>query len=143
MIKLIENGDIFDGKADAFCHGVNTKGVMGGLAGEIAKRFPDLAHLYEAMCELRQLDGGDILPVFFDKWWIYNLVTQIEPGADARLDLIEETVAKMIEHAEVNGVKSINIPKIGSGIGGLKWDDVLSVITKAGEESSVVLRVCI
>ena len=50
---------------------------------------------------------------------------------------------KMIEHAEVNGVKSINIPKIGSGIGGLKWDDVLSVITKAGEDSSVVLRVCV
>jgi hypothetical protein len=33
MIKVIENGDIFGVKADAFCHGVNTKGIIGGLAG--------------------------------------------------------------------------------------------------------------
>lgn len=143
MIKLVENGDIFAVKADAFCHGVNTKGIMGGLAGEVAERFPDLAHLYKMMCELHQLNGGDILPVLFDKWWIYNLVTQIEPGADARLDLIETSVTKMVEHAQENGVKSINIPKIGSGIGGLKWDDVLSVITKAGEDSPVVLQICV
>lgn len=143
MIELIENGDIFAIKADAFCHGVNTKGIMGGLAGEVAQRFPDLAHLYKAMCELRQLEGGDILPVLFDKWWIYNLVTQIEPGADARLELIEQSFIKMIEHAEGNGVKKINVPKIGSGIGGLQWDDVLAVISRVGGDSPVVLQVCV
>lgn len=142
MIKVIENGNIFEIKADAFCHGVNTKGIMGGLAGEVAERFPDLAHLYMAMCDLHQLNGGDILPVLFDKWWIYNLVTQIEPGPDARLELIEQAVINMIAHAEENNVKVINVPKIGSGIGGLKWEDVLSVITKVGEDSPVVLQIC-
>jgi O-acetyl-ADP-ribose deacetylase (regulator of RNase III) len=143
MIKVIENGDIFGVKADAFCHGVNTKGIIGGLAGEVAERFPDLAHLYRAMCELKQLDGGDILPVLFDKWWIYNLVTQIEPGADARLELIEQSVVKMISHAEENNVKVINVPKIGSGIGGLKWENVFDLIKRVGEDSKVVLQVCI
>lgn len=143
MIKVIENGNIFEVKAQAFCHGVNTKGVMGGLAGEVADRFPDLAHLYRSMCELKQLDGGDVLPVLFDKWWIYNLVTQIEPGADARLDLIEQSFAKMITHAEENNVKVINVPKIGSGIGGLKWNDVFDLIKKLGENSKVILQICI
>ena len=63
------------------------------------------------------------------------------PDSEPPIDL--DTMIALTANAEVNGVKSINIPKIGSGIGGLKWDDVLSVITKAGEESSVVLRVCI
>lgn len=143
MIELIENGDIFAIKADAFCHGVNTKGIMGGLAGEVAERFPDLAHLYKAMCELKQLNGGDILPVLFDKWWIYNLVTQIEPGADARLELIEQAFIKMIEHAETNGVQKINVPKIGSGIGGLKWERVLETIRNVANDSSVRLQICI
>ena len=143
MIKVIENGDIFAIKANAFCHGVNTKGIMGGLAGEVEKRFPDLAHLYRSMCELRQLDGGDILPVLFDKWWIYNLVTQIEPGASASLELIEQAFSKMIAHAEEHSVKSINVPKIGSGIGGLIWDDVFDVMQKLGTQSQVVLNICI
>jgi O-acetyl-ADP-ribose deacetylase (regulator of RNase III) len=95
------------------------------------------------MCELKQLDGGDILPVLFDKWWIYNLVTQIEPGADARLELIEQSVVKMISHAEENNVKVINVPKIGSGIGGLKWENVFDLIKRVGEDSKVVLQVCI
>ena len=95
------------------------------------------------MCELRQLDGGDILPVLFDKWWIYNLVTQIEPGANASLELIEQAFSKMIAHAEEHSVKSINVPKIGSGIGGLIWNDVFDVMQKLGTQSQVVLNICI
>lgn len=143
MITTHKNGDIFRLASDGLCHGVNTRGAMGGLAGEVARMFPDLSDLYRTMCSLNQVHAGEILPMCFNKFWIYNLVTQVEPGADARLDLIEESFTKMIAHAEENKVKKINVPQIGSGIGGLKWKDVLQVIEKVGTDTKVVLQLCI
>ena len=46
------------------------------------------------------------------------------PGANADMELIRLSLEFMLEHMKENGVKSVNIPQIGCGIGGLKWEEV-------------------
>lgn len=147
MITYHEDADIFALPAGGFCHGINIRGVAGGLAGAVFMRFPEMRDLYQSMCYQNHLSGGDILPVFYDygdrKFWVYNLVTQIEPGANASLTHIRASMMNMRSHAEENGVESINCPQIGSGIGGLKWENVVKVLHEVFDDSPVNLQVCL
>ncbi len=44
-------------------------------------------------------------------------------------------------HAEEHGIAQIGLPRIGAGIGGLEWDDVLAVIDEIGADTDVELVV--
>jgi len=146
MITYHPKTDLFQLPAGAFCHGINTRGVAGGLAADVFMRFPDMRDVYQSMCQQNALAGGDILPIFYDmgdrKFWVYNLVTQIEPGASASLDLVRQAMANMRSHAEMAEVESINCPLIGAGIGGLRWPDVDSILHEVFDDSPVTLQVC-
>lgn len=146
MITYHEETDLFDLPADGFCHGVNTVGVIGGLAESVFKRFPDLRHLYDRMVDAGHIAGGDVIPASYDygdqKFTIYNLVTQVDSGADARLPLVWKTLTQMKTHAKENEIATINCPTIGCGIGGLDWLEVKSVIEQVFEdEPDVTLQV--
>ena len=147
MITYHDDADIFALPAGGFCHGINIRGVAGGLAGSVFMKFPEMRDLYQSMCSLGQLAGGDILPVFYDygdrQFWVYNLVTQIEPGANASLTMLRSAMEGMRAHAEENSVESINCPQIGSGIGGLKWENVDRVLHEVFDDSPVTLQVCL
>ena len=45
---------------------------------------------------------------------------------------IGEALRRMLEAAVNDGVKSIAMPAIGAGLGGLAWEDVKSVIDDVG-----------
>ncbi len=101
---------------------------MGGLAGHVESRWPALATSYRAACDAGTFTLGGVLP-WFDEHsgvWIYNLATQQRPGADARLDAIDASVRAAIEHARAHEVRTLYLPRIGAGIGGLRWEDVKS-----------------
>ena len=70
--------------------------------------------------------------------WIYNLATQQHPGADARLDAIADSVRAAIAHARENGVRTVYLPRIGAGIGGLDWDDVRATLETVDAEAAEV-----
>jgi len=146
MITYHEETDLFELPADGFCHGINTVGAVGGLAQSVFSRFPDLKHLYDRMVDSGHVSGGDVIPAAYDygdqKFIIYNLVTQIEGGADARLPLVWKTLTSMRAHAKENEVKSINCPTIGCGVGGLDWVEVKDVIEQVFEDDpDVTLQV--
>ena len=146
MITYHEETDLFELPADGFCHGINTVGVVGGLAESVFKRFPDLKHLYDRLVDSGHISGGDAIPAAFDygdqKFVIYNLVTQVESGSDARLPLVWKALTQMKAHAKENGVKSINCPTLGCGIGGLDWFEVKGVMEQVFEDDpGVTLQV--
>ena len=130
-----ETGDLFDPafNFDAIAHGCNRQGVMGGgIAAEMKRRYPEMESEYKVLCRnwkdryfrlgdfMRwNIPGGDPGPLV-----IYNLATQGVPGADARLNAIRVAFANMVADAEKRGLVNIGIPRIGAGIGGLKWTDV-------------------
>ena len=68
--------------------------------------------------------------------WIYNLATQKQPGADARLDAIDASVRAAVEHARANDVATIYLPRIGAGIGGLRWEDVWETLEAVSTTTS-------
>jgi O-acetyl-ADP-ribose deacetylase (regulator of RNase III) len=137
MISFHEQTDLFKFPADGFCHGVNCRGVAGGLAGEVFRRFPEMFEVYQTVCWSNGLRGGNVLPFRYEidgrRFVVYNLASQVEPGANADLGLLESACRLMLAHAQANGVGSVNCPQIGAGIGGLGWSDVRDVLVRVFE----------
>jgi O-acetyl-ADP-ribose deacetylase (regulator of RNase III) len=133
---------LFDLPADGFCHGVNIQGSIGGLASDVFGRLPDMKEVYKMACLQGTFEGGDIFPCDFETFWVYNLFTQAEPGANAELGFLRDALVKMLVHMKENGVKSMNMPQIGCGIGGLVWSEVKPVIEDVfGVDDAVILQV--
>lgn len=125
-------GDLFSSDADALAHGCNCQGVMGaGIAVQFRKRFPEMFREYRARC----LNGTFGVGSCFawdapDGKTIYNLGTQQYPGACARLEDVKTSLITMLTmpHKANHPIKTIALPRIGCGYGGLNWFDVKNVI---------------
>lgn len=144
MSKLVQKvGDLFDSKQPALGHGVNTHGVMGsGIAPIFKRKFPEIWHPYSTVCRTGTLTPGSMLPVKSQGKWILNLASQDAPGANARLSWLEESLDAAFSWMRSEGVGGLAIPRIGAGVGGLKWDDVLDLLErKADENPDITLEV--
>lgn len=129
MFTEISDGDLFDPahKFDAIGHGVNLEGVMGsGIAVIFRKMDQAMYQGYRTACLESTLGAGEMYPWWSERnqQWIYNLATQIRQGPNASYVLIAMSAYFMFDHARRNGVRTIGIPTIGCGIGGLEWPRV-------------------
>lgn len=125
-------------EGEAFGHGCNCEGVMGGLAAHVESHWPQLAVDYRAACRAGTFTLGGVLPWLDESTgvWIYNLATQQHPGADARLGAIDASVRAAIVHAREHGVARIYLPRIGAGIGGLRWEDVRETLDTVAADNA-------
>lgn len=131
-IVLIPQGDLFRLEhATSYAHGCNCKGAMGkGIALQFRERFPEMYKEYKALCKEGKFRPGDLFVYPYGHGFVYNLATQKTWHDKATLQAIEKSLMQMLEHAMRNDVKSIALPRIGAGLGGLNWEDVKSVIQK-------------
>lgn len=137
-------GDLFEQRdVDALGHGVNCVGKMGsGIAPLFKSRFPDMHAAYVRACNSGALQVGGVFPWALPNGrFIYNLASQHRTGRDARLDAVRSSLVQAFAHAAQNNVASIAIPRIGAGIGGLRWDDVLAELHAVADDSPVTLVV--
>ena len=121
-------GDIFTTEIPVIGHGANTFGSMGaGIALKIIKRNPEMFLEYERRCKQQQFVPGNAWLWTNPKTGksILNLGTQDFPGPNARLDWIRKS---LVEALSSYSLEAIAIPRIGAGLGGLKWEDVKAVI---------------
>lgn len=119
--------------AEALVNTVNTVGIMGkGVALQFKEHFPLNYRLYKKACETgevklgrmfvtetAQLDGTKYIINFPTKadWRSYSKLSDIAEGLDDLVRLIHE-----------KGIKSVAIPPLGCGNGGLDWKDVKPLI---------------
>ncbi|QBZ72669.1 ADP-ribosyltransferase [Gordonia phage GodonK] len=124
-----KQGDMFSEHADAYAHGVNTMGRMGaGVAKIVADTWPECRDAYIAMCA-HGFNPGETYAWRSDTGiWVYNVASQRFPGRDARLYWLKDGLEDMYLHARGNLVKSISMPVIGGGIGGLDPNDCITTI---------------
>lgn len=137
-------GDLFLSDADALAHGCNCQGVMGaGIAIQFKKRYPEMFEEYRNRCLRNQFVVGSIYSYSAnDGKRIYNLGTQEYPGPHASLLAIKVLLSQICdEHfdSEEGPIRSIAIPRIGCGFGGLNWLDVKAVIEDVGSKSNIKL----
>ena len=126
-----KNGDIFTTELHAIGHGVNCRGVMGsGIAVAVKNKYPDVYKAYKDHCEHVGMSGGDLLVVQsqVDEKYIFNLASQEDTGANASYDWLRESVHKALQFCEDQGLPSLALPRIGSRIGGLEWENVLAIL---------------
>jgi O-acetyl-ADP-ribose deacetylase (regulator of RNase III) len=131
------SGDLFVNRhnARALAHGCNCKGAMGaGIARGFRERYPDMYEEYRRRCraEPSQFNLGDsLLWKTDDKPWVFNLGTQEDfRGCRASYQAIEKALETMKQQADEEGIRSIAMPRVGSGYGGLPWDNVRPIIER-------------
>jgi O-acetyl-ADP-ribose deacetylase (regulator of RNase III) len=129
-------GNLLEAKAEALVNTVNTVGVMGkGIALMFKERFADNFRLYAAACKAKQVQTGKMFVTEARELdgprWIINFPTKQHWRAASQLawviDGLQDLRRFLIEHQ----VKSIAIPPLGAGNGGLDWDQVREQIELA------------
>ena len=132
------SGDLFANrfKAQALAHGCNCQGSMGaGIATGFRDRYPAMYAEYRRCCkaEPREFNLGDAWLWKADEQpWVFNLGTQEHYWrARASYEAIEQALRRMRERADAEGVRSIAIPRIGVGYGGLSWKKVRAIVEQA------------
>ncbi|WP_138480090.1 type II toxin-antitoxin system antitoxin DNA ADP-ribosyl glycohydrolase DarG [Dyadobacter bucti] len=133
MIKYI-TGNILDSTAYALINTVNTVGVMGkGIALQFKKAYPNNFKSYENASKSRSVVVGKM---FVTKDYnadsgeklIINFPTKIDWRKPSEYEYIEDGLEDLINVIKDNQIKSIAIPPLGAGNGGLKWEKVKKII---------------
>lgn len=135
MIEL-RQGDILGAEAEALVNTVNCVGIMGrGIALQFRKAFPDNFKAYQAACKRGEVQPGRMF-VFETRQltnprYIINFPTKRHWKSKSKLSDIEAGLTSLTEEVRKRNIRSIAIPPLGSGLGGLDWSDVRPRIEQA------------
>jgi len=120
---------IFDVPAQVLVNPVNCGGTWGGaLSKGFIDRYPENTAALKVASEAGSVKIGQVLVTEEGGKFIVNLPTKLDANIPSRLVDIEAGLYALLAWALVNKPKSIAIPALGCGLGGLKWEDVLPVI---------------
>jgi len=132
-------GNILTDDAEALVNTVNCVGVMGkGIALQFKKDFPENFKAYEAACRRKEVQPGRMF-VFntgqmINPRYIINFPTKRHWRGKSRYEDIESGLKALVREVEKREIRSIAIPPLGSGLGGLQWPRVKEMIAAAFEE---------
>ena len=141
------SGDLFVNrvKAEALAHGCNCAGSMGaGVAVGFKDRYPAMFEEFKRRCKAKppEFTLGDVFLWRVDgKPAVFNLGTQPRPGRGATYPIVEAAPRALRTAADEAGIRSIAMPRIGAGYGGLSWKKVRAQIEAAFTDWSGVLYV--
>lgn len=125
----IKNGDIFKSKCDYLVNPVNCEGVSGaGLALLFKEKFPGNFKNYRYFCESGKLGIGGLLLYEENNKIIINFPTKNLWRNYSSYDYVDSGLHKLRAEIVHRKIKSIAIPALGCGLGGLHWDKVRKMI---------------
>lgn len=136
MIKET-NGNLFEAKTEAIINAVNCVGVMSkGLALQFRKNFPeDYFKAYKTACQNGELKIGKVhvyaLNNDTNPKYIIDFPTKDHWREKSKPEYIESGLQSLIETIEKRKIKSIALPALGCGLGGLNYKEVRVLIEKA------------
>jgi O-acetyl-ADP-ribose deacetylase (regulator of RNase III) len=138
MIELTQ-GDILQADTEALVNTVNCVGVMGrGIALQFRKAFPENFKVYEAACERGEVRPGKMLVFETGRLtgprYIINFPTKRHWKGKSRIEDIEAGLCALISEVRKLEIRSVAVPPLGCGLGGLDWNDVRPRIMLAFED---------
>ncbi|MBK7395301.1 MAG: macro domain-containing protein [Myxococcales bacterium] len=127
-------GNLLTVDADALVNTVNCEGVMGkGLALQFKKAFPEVFASYARACKLGEVRPGKMHVVQrqTSPRVIINFPTKEQWRRPSRLEYVQGGLLDLCRTIQHLGIRSIAVPPLGCGNGGLAWSAVKSLIVEA------------
>jgi len=138
MIKT-GSGNVLEAHAEALVNTVNCVGFMGkGIALQFKQAYPENFEAYQRACRSEEVRPGHmfIFPrgAMLDVKYIVNFPTKRHWKGNSRYEDIEAGLKALIEDVKRLGIRSIAVPPLGCGLGGLDWRRVRPMIEAAFAE---------
>lgn len=123
------SGDILKSEAEALVNTVNCVGVMGrGIAAQFKNAYPDNFNAYAAACQREEVRPGRMFVFETGRLvpprYIVNFPTKRHWRGKSRIEDIDAGLVALLSEIRSRDIGSIAIPPLGSGLGGLDWDEV-------------------
>lgn len=128
-------GNILESNAEALVNTVNTVGVMGkGIALQFKERYADNYAQYAAACKRGDVNIGKmfITPTnsMVNPKWIINFPTKQHWMHKSSYEFIKAGLDDLVIQLNERNIKSLAIPPLGAGQGGLDWQKVKSILVE-------------
>ena len=128
-----KNGDILREDVEAIVNTVNCVGIMGrGLALQFKNKFPQNFKEYQLACTKKEVQLGKMFVhqtgQLINPKYIINFPTKGHWKQNSKIEDISNGLDDLITIIEKYSIKSIAIPPLGSGLGGLDWKMVKKLI---------------
>jgi O-acetyl-ADP-ribose deacetylase (regulator of RNase III) len=133
MIRFTQ-GNLVEDSAQALVNTVNTVGVMGkGVALMFKEAYPENFKAYEAACKSKEVRLGKMFVTerrgeMFGPKWIINFPTKADWRFPSKMEWIVQGLEDLKRIVNEKGIKSIALPPLGAGNGGLAWKEVRTKI---------------
>jgi O-acetyl-ADP-ribose deacetylase (regulator of RNase III) len=142
MIRFT-TGNLLEAEAEALVNTVNTVGVMGkGIALMFKESFPENFKAYALACEKGEVKLGKMFVThrsdLLGPEWIINFPTKQHWRYPSKLKWIEEGLDDLKRVVRERNIRSIALPPLGAGNGGLEWSDVRALVERSLSELSDV-----
>ncbi len=128
-----KKGNILEADVEALVNSVNCVGVMGrGIALQFKNAWPENFKSYAAACRRGEVKPGKMF-VFETGYltnprYIINFPTKRHWRGKSRIQDIEAGLRALAEEIKHRGIRSIALPPLGCGLGGLNWNEVHGLI---------------
>jgi O-acetyl-ADP-ribose deacetylase (regulator of RNase III) len=118
-------GDVLQADAEALVNTVNCVGVMGrGIALQFKNAYPANFKAYSAACARGEVQPGRMFIVETGQLapkYIINFPTKRHWRGKSRMEDIDAGLAALADEVRARNIRSIAIPPLGAGLGGLDW----------------------
>ena len=128
LVEIVR-GNILDADVEALVNTVNCVGVMGrGIALQFREAFPDSYHAYKSACDRGDVRTGHVFVTaancLDNPRYVIHFPTKVHWRTHSRLEYIEAGLESLVDEIHRLGIRSIAVPPLGCGLGGLSWAQV-------------------
>lgn len=132
----VASGNLLHASVEALVNPVNCVGVMGkGLALQFKSAYPSNFSAYQHACMAGALQPGTTLVhdlgANAHPRYVINVPTKRHWRDHSRIEDVQSGLAALIESVRSLAIRSVAIPPLGCGLGGLAWDRVRPLIESA------------
>lgn len=131
-------GNLLVADTEALVNTVNCVGYMGkGIALQFKQAFPENFKVYARACDREEVQPGRMLVfetgLMRNPKFIINFPTKRHWRGKSKIEDLEAGLEALVKEVKLRSIRSIALPPLGCGHGGLDWRVVAPMIRQAFE----------